>query len=337
MALREDKLSSALLLERRADASGGDSVGTLTEKQYWDSTHLTECDSWQSARCMNDAGEKAARGRSLKRWVKSLLGERLLAYMGSYENYLLWEVIYKKYLPRRVGAKVLEVGSAPGDYLVKVAEKYSFVPYGIEYSESGVELNRRIFADHNIDPDQVIQADFLSPEIHSRYRGAFDIVVSRGFIEHFTNVREIIEKHLSLLAEGGHLIISVPNLSGVNYMLAQLFHKEVIPLHNLSIMDKREFFKLFDRAGLSPLFCDYYGTFNFGLFNTAPRSPMVRVLNTCMKAQLVLNATFRLFFPGGGLESRMFSPSLIYIGVKRGEGISAETTSAPDGSVGDDF
>ena len=166
-------------------------------------------------------------------------------------------------MPGTSGLKVLEVGSAPGEHLVRLNKQYGFIPYGIEYSESGNELNREIFASNNIDPDNVIYADFFSDEVHERYKGAFDIVISRGFIEHFTDVRSVIEKHNNLLAEGGYLlIISIPNLNGVNYALGRFFHKELIPLHNLSIMRKQEFIELFDNQGLSTLFCDLLGTFN---------------------------------------------------------------------------
>jgi SAM-dependent methyltransferase len=165
----------------------------------------------------------------------------------------------------------------------------------------------------------VIYADFLSDEDHRQYKGAFDIVISRGFIEHFTDVRSIIEKHVNLLAEGGRLIISIPNLNGLNYALGSLFHKDIIPLHNLTIMEKGEFTRLFDGQGMSPLLCGYYGTFNFGLFNAKKSSLSELALRLCMKAQLVLNVMLRLLFKGRSPEHSKFSPALIYIGVKTSE------------------
>ena len=125
------------------------------------------------------------------------------------------------------GAKVLEVGSAPGWHLVRLNQTFGFIPYGIEYSESGVELNREVFILHNINPDNVIHADFLSDEFHEQYKGYFDIAISRGFIEHFTDIEDIIEKHINLLTKGGYLIVSIPNLRGANYILTWLFHREL--------------------------------------------------------------------------------------------------------------
>jgi glycosyltransferase involved in cell wall biosynthesis/O-antigen/teichoic acid export membrane protein/2-polyprenyl-3-methyl-5-hydroxy-6-metoxy-1,4-benzoquinol methylase len=293
-------------------------AGVLTDKQFWDSTHLDEKKGLATVLGSSDVERQTLKSR-IKIKIKALLGRRLLDYMRSYEDYLLWDVIYNKHLPNGEGLKVLEVGSAPGEHLVRLSKTYGFTPYGIEYSESGVELNREVFAANGIDPDNVIYADFLSDEVHERYKGAFDIVISRGFIEHFTDVRSIVEKHINLLAEGGQLIISIPNLNGLNYALGSLFHKEIIPLHNLTIMEKGEFTKLFDDQGISPLLCRYYGTFNFGLFNARKSFLSELALKLCMKVQLVLNVLLRLLFKGRGVEHSKFSPSLIFIGVKTTE------------------
>jgi 2-polyprenyl-3-methyl-5-hydroxy-6-metoxy-1,4-benzoquinol methylase len=287
-------------------------VGELTERKYWDLTHISEREFWES--------EPARRAPSMKRFLKSsiktILGKRLLDYMGSYEEYLLWNVIYEKHLPKRAGAKVLEVGSAPGDFLVKLSNRFDFVPYGIEYSDNGVDLNRKIFAENNINPGNVVHGDFLSDEFHRRYQGQFDIVISRGFVEHFTDAKGIVEKHLNLLAKGGVLMISIPNLNGFNYLLARTFHKEAIAMHNLTIMQESTFKDLFNATQLSPIFCNYYGTFNFGLFNTGNNSLLRSLLGLCMKLQIILNVAFRLLLGERGAESRFFSPSLIYIGLK---------------------
>lgn len=292
-------------------------AGALTEKHFWNSTHINEREDWNSTSRSKEMEQGLSSPKSrIKSAIKAILGKRVLEYVRSYEDYLLCEVIYKKYMPETRGLKLLEVGSAPGEHLVRLSKQYGFVPYGIEYSESGNELNREIFASNNIDPDNVIYADFFSDELHERYRGAFDIVISRGFIEHFTDVRSVIEKHTNLLAEGGHLIISIPNLNGVNYALGRFFHKELIPLHNLSIMCKQEFSELFDDQGLSALFCDYYGTFNFGLFNSKRGTFQSFALSCCMKLQLILNIALRLVFKERGAESMFFSPSLMFIGKK---------------------
>ncbi|MFY9571161.1 MAG: class I SAM-dependent methyltransferase, partial [Blastocatellia bacterium] len=180
-----------------------------------------------------------------------------------------------------------------------------------------VALNRKLFAENNIDPHNVIHGDFLSDEFHNRYKGHFDMVISRGFIEHFTDAQGIVAKHLNLLARGGVLIISIPNLRGFNYLLARILNSEVLAMHNLTIMRKQEFTALFDGHEIAPLYCNHYGTFNFGLFNAQPNSLRQFVLDLCIKLQTTLNLAFRLLLGDKGAESSFFSPALIYIGVKR--------------------
>jgi len=280
-------------------------VVRLTQKEYWDSIHKAKV--------------VKQKRQALKENLRSRTAELLKnKFVRSYADYLLWDVIYKKYMPKTKRAKVLEVGSAPGYNLVRLSQTFDFVPYGIEYSDSGVELNRKIFISHNLNPDNVIAADFLSDEFHKRYKGYFDIVISAGFIEHFTDVEDIIEKHINLLTEGGYLIVSIPNLRGFNYILQLFFQKKILlSMVDLNIMQKKEFLKMFDKECLSTLFCDYYGTFNFGLFNTKRNSPLRFVLICCNILQLLLNALFRLLLRDKGAESRLFSPYLIFIGVKK--------------------
>jgi len=290
----------------------------LTEVSYWDGVHSVE-DQVRSLEAPNAGREPAlAPARAgIKARLKKLLGPRLLTSMRAYDDYLLWDVILPRYLAGRRGAKVVEIGSAPGELLVRLHARFDLVPYGIEYSPRGAEMNQRVFTAHGLDPANVIQTDFLAPEVHGRYRESFDVVLSLGFIEHFRNVEDVVAKHLNLLRPGGLLIVGVPNLRGVNLPLCWLFHREVVAMHNLDIMAPKRFAALFPGEQVERLFCGHFGTFSFGLFTTPPGSLMGLVLAGCMKAQLLFNAIFRLLFEDRGAESRWFSTHLLFVGVKR--------------------
>lgn len=288
----------------------------LTEEEYWDDLHLAERASKVQAQRTREAVRPPV-GRQLKSRLKGLLGTKLLESLRSYEEFRLWEVILPRYLARQRGAKVVEIGSAPGDLLVRLNRRFDLTPYGIEYSTVGAKLNRDVFAANGVDPGNVIEADFLAPHLHEQYQEAFDVVLSNGFIEHFPDVDAIVQKHLSLLKPGGRLVVIIPNLRGVNFLLAWLFRRDVLAMHNLDIMTREKFAALFERQSLERLFCDYYGTFNFYLFHTGPGSLMRLPLALCMKLQLVLNLLFRSLFKDKGAESRWFSPSLLYVGIKR--------------------
>ena len=95
-----------------------------------------------------------------------------------------------------------------------------------------------VFAEHGIPTENVIHADAFSEEFLSEYKGSFDMVMSLGFIEHFTDVEKAVGIHLELLKPGGTLVVEIPNLSGINRMVFRLFNRELLEMHNLRIMDK---------------------------------------------------------------------------------------------------
>jgi hypothetical protein len=82
-------------------------------------------------------------------------------------------------------------------------------------------------------------------------------------------------------------------------------------------MKKSEFSKLFSDQPLECKFCDYYGTFNLGLFNTKPTSLKRYILKFCRIIQTGLNGLFWLILRRRGLENPLTSPYLMFIGVKK--------------------
>ncbi|MGA2092862.1 MAG: class I SAM-dependent methyltransferase [Sedimentisphaerales bacterium] len=279
-------------------------MNELSNKNYWDSVHDQQASEEQA--------EPQRHG--LKLIATKLLGERCLRY---YSEYLLWDVILPKYLPNKKGLKIIEIGSAPGEMLVRLNKSFGYIPYGVEYSESGVELNKKIFIQNNIDPANVIHSDFSAAEFQEKYKNYFDIVLSAGFIEHFDNVEDVIKNHMNLLSAGGYLVVMIPNLRGINKFFFHIFNNEILRLHNLKIMRKSEFAKIFNPQLLDIKLCDYYGTFNFGLFNTKEGSPLRFLLGFCKILQAFLNVIFPFLFKDKGAESAIFSPYLIFIGVKK--------------------
>lgn len=288
----------------------------LTNRKHWDDVYAGT--NHERTGAPSHFAIKANRGfAGFKRHCKQLLGPRIVASTANYDDYLLWQVILPRYFEGRQGEKILEIGSAPGSFIIQFKERFGLIPYGIEYSPVGAEMNRRLFLERGVDPENVIEDDFSKVAIQNRYRGTFDVVVSRGFIEHFRDAQNIVRMHLNLLRPGGLLIISIPNLRGVTLALASVFCRELVAMHNLDIMTLKNFSALFPKDEVQKLFCDYYGTFSFYLFTARPDSWMRVPLVACMKAQPVLNSLFRFLLKGRGAESAWFSPNLLFVGVKR--------------------
>ncbi len=212
--------------------------------------------------------------------------------------------------------KVLEVGSAPGNFLIQMRDVYGIDPYGVEYSPAGTEINRKNFQQAGIHPDNIINADFFSPEFQAQYHQQFDVVISRGFIEHFEDMDTVIDAHLNLLKKEGTLIITIPNLSGINYGLLSVLHKEVIGIHNLKIMKQSVFKQLFKPEKVQPLYSGFFGTFDFTVLNAKPKPLPQFLLKVGGVGQRVLNSIFRIVPGKRMLNSQYTSPYLIFIGKK---------------------
>lgn len=286
-------------------------VATLTEKKFWNSIYR------QTNFIYGQDSQGRALGNKIKAVGKRFLGERFVEYTHSYSERLLWNSVFPKYLPKIQKAKAIEIGSAPGHFLLKLKQAFGYIPYGVEYSENGAETNRQVFIDNNISGENVIYEDFFSDKFHRQYREAFDIVISRGFVEHFTDLNDAIDKHLSLLKNGGYIIVDIPNLRGFNYLTTWLFHKEILPMHNLNIMEIEKFLRLFDKPSLIKLFCGYYGTFLLSLDRPTSSHLLKYAQRILFMIQRLINVFFCLILKNKGLESRFFSPRLIYIGIKK--------------------
>jgi SAM-dependent methyltransferase len=284
----------------------------LTTIQYWDTHYRTGAFG-----AVTTPAEVNAPSALWRRWPLSGVRRRVLPYLRPYDEAVLWERLYPRFLSRAAGAKAVEIGSAPGTFLVELARRFSVDPYGIEYAAAGVEVNRQLFKRHGVPADHVIHDDFFSDRLHARYRENFDIVVSRGFIEHLDDPRGAIERHVNLLKPGGTLIVQIPNLRGLNYGIQRVLDRRLLDLHNLSIMDRGAFRALFDVARLEERFCGYYGAFTFNLFNVNTRPRRLPFLRACHRAQLVLNVLLHLSLRGRTGGQRWTSPGLLYVGVRR--------------------
>jgi SAM-dependent methyltransferase len=153
--------------------------------------------------------------------------------------------------------EVLEVGCAPGKWLAFMATEFGLRPNGIEYSEAGMSATLRNFQLLGLNSGRIQTGDFfqLKPDRQ------FDVVMSFGFIEHFTNVDEVVELHMQWLKPGGTLILGVPNFRGIYYSVQKVLNQEILDKHNLNIMRLDYFRHLADRYKLKPVTIRYIGSF----------------------------------------------------------------------------
>lgn len=131
-----------------------------------------------------------------------------------------------------LGARVLEIGCAPGKHLAYIAKFRDAKVTGLDYSEPGIAFCRELFSRLGV------QGEFRCENLLSTTLPAesFDVVYSLGVVEHFDDPRPAIEQHLRLAKAGGLVLITVPNYGGVYGTLQRYFDPENLKIHNLDII-----------------------------------------------------------------------------------------------------
>ncbi len=177
----------------------------------------------------------------------------------------LWDAFLLPTLRGKGAHNAVEIGSAPGWNLLEMARGLDVTPYGIEYTEDGVALNRHLFAVNGIDAENVRCEDFFSDAIDD-WRGKFDIVSSFGFVEHFDDTVAVLRRHLDLCQPGGYIVVTIPKLHGPYYTWNKWFNPRVIETHNIDLMRGDTFFERFETIeGLEIIDRKIIGAFDYGL------------------------------------------------------------------------
>lgn len=196
----------------------------LTEIKFWD-------EYWANCKLPNEVDYSFSFERCLARALK----ENLPAVQG----------------------EVLEIGCAPGKWLAFMATEFGLKPNGIEYSEAGMSATVKNFQLLKLTPGRIQTGDFFQIKPDRQ----FDVVMSFGFIEHFSEVETVIDLHMQWLKPGGTLILGVPNFRGIYYSLQKLLDRTILDKHNLKIMCPEFFYKLAERNQLEPVVVRYIGSF----------------------------------------------------------------------------
>ena len=181
-----------------------------------------------------------------------------------------------KYSPFDKTKDALELGCAPGKWMVFLNQKCGFRVDGIEYVKAAADTTRNNLEINGIADSHVYEGDFMTVPIGRKY----DTVLSLGFLEHFENPKVIMRKSLELLKSRGRVIIGVPNFRGINYCIAKYLdsRKNLLSNHNIKVMDLGFFKKQALDYGLKIDYCGYLGGFEPALFDISSHSYCMRVI-----------------------------------------------------------
>jgi SAM-dependent methyltransferase len=199
----------------------------LTDDSFWD-------ERW--------AAERLPAEMDRKRWV---FADAVLA-------------LFERYLPPNPELSILEIGGAPGRWLASLHRARGYRVAVLDRSAVGAAKTRENFELLGID-GEVLEEDMFAPTLPE---ARFDVVCSLGLIEHFKDPRPVVEAHLPFLKPGGLLVLGVPNLRGVNALVARRLAPAHLALHNTRVMDLDRWAEFEDALRLRVLFKGYVGGFD---------------------------------------------------------------------------
>jgi SAM-dependent methyltransferase len=187
-------------------------------------------------------------------------------------EYRLDKVLFRDIFARivRPGMSCFEVGCYPGRYMVYLAREHGCHVSGIDYT-SEFERMWALFREWQVRPLDLYQGDFLAFNPSKQY----DFVYSLGFVEHFSELDEVLARHVRLVRPGGWLFIAAPNFRRVQYVLRRWLDPADLDRHCLATMDLGWWRQILTRLGMRVVFDGYYKTFGFWV-STQPSSCMGR-------------------------------------------------------------
>jgi len=144
--------------------------------------------------------------------------------------------LLEKFLPRQRGLSVIEMGCGGSKWLPYFSRRFGYKVFGIDYSEIGVKK-----AKENLQAlgcsGKIWHLNFIN-ELPVSLHNSFDILISLGVIEHFTEPEKILEIFARLLRKDGMIITVCPNMGGLSGYMQRFFSRETYDLHKIFRLDR---------------------------------------------------------------------------------------------------
>lgn len=211
---------------------------------------------------------------------------------------------------------LVEVGCARSAVLPLFAKRFGFQIAGIDYSPNGCEQTCLILEREEVQ-GKVYCCDIFS--IPDDLVERFDVVVSFGLIEHFSDTAAIVNALARLLKPGGMIFTNIPNLRGAIGFMQSRLDRTVYDIHvPLTDNDVR---RAHEKAGLKVIHCDYFLATNFGILNLNSIRPRsfewwTKKMITSILTRLSMGVWWLECKVGVLPASRAFSPYVNCLAVK---------------------
>lgn len=164
-------------------------------------------------------------------------------------------------------ASLVEVGCAQSKWLPYFWKEHGLSVTGLDYSPLGCARALALMKRDGC-PGKVVQADMFDPPGDLRSR--FDVVLSMGLVEHFTDTASAIGACAALAKPGGIVITTIPNLSGFLGWVQRLVDRRIYEKH--VPLDCKALRAAHERCGLLVLQSGYLQAANFAVVNSVEKT-----------------------------------------------------------------
>jgi len=221
-------------------------------------------------------------------------------------NYVFGDILAKLIAEKNIKTAI-ELGGFPG-YYAAYLKKYQHLDTTLFDYFIHEGLINQLLEKNGLKPGDVniIEADLFGYNPEKLY----DLVLSFGLIEHFTDTKSIIETHLQFLKPGGVLFITLPNFKSINGWVQRNFDRDNYDKHNIDSMNPRLLTDYCRELGLTEIESYYHGRFTVWLENKSERGGLVKAL---VKTIWVAGKVFTKIIP---VESKALSPYIVVKAVK---------------------
>jgi len=220
---------------------------------------------------------------------------------------ILFADLFDRFL--KPGGTCFEVGCYPGNFLIHLGRRFNYEVSGIDATPFVLTRMPERLRQHGLKIGRFYHGDFLQFQPEHLY----DVVCSFGFIEHFTNFENVMEKHLRMVAPGGTLIVSCPNFRYAQFVFHRLLDPVNLSRHVLAAMDLSRWRQVLTRNGMEILHHDYYRTAGFWADTPRPGRLASHAVYYVKRINQVID--LRMNYP-----NRFLSPYMISISRKKGTG-----------------
>ncbi len=215
-----------------------------------------------------------------------------------------------RHIPANMDGIAFEAGCYPGRFLTVFGD--------LGYKLSGLDATPRVMEiasmlrENNYAVGRIAMEDFFDLPDYER----FDVVSSFGFVEHFQNYLEVIQKHCRHVKQGGYLVMTAPNLRyGIPFLFHRWLNTKSFRQHVLQSIDPMGWSETISAEGFEVLFAGYCG--GLDLWQSGEQTKWQQLISKLIIGFLQLLKRLALGQKLASINNKFLSSDIMVIGKKK--------------------